>query len=73
VGLVRAVVGFAMLAKLLTGSLLRDLITQAPDAFLLRHPLLYAIIQRNCQKVRQLGILFPYPYLAFFGNHIVKE
>ncbi len=28
-------------------------------------PLLYARIPRNCQKVRQLSVLFPNPYLAF--------
>jgi hypothetical protein len=37
------------------------------------HPLLYARIPRNHQKVCQLGALFPIPSLAFEGKHKVKE
>ncbi len=37
------------------------------------HPLLYARIPGNRLKVRQFGVLFPIPQLAFAGNHMVKE
>jgi hypothetical protein len=40
---------------------------------LLSHPLLYARIPGNRQKVRQFGVLFPIPQLAFAGNRGVKE
>ena len=36
-------------------------------------PLLYARIPRNRLKVRQFGVLFPIPQLAFEGNLRVKE
>ena len=37
------------------------------------HPLLYARIPGNRHKVRQFGVLFPIPQLAFAGNRGVKE
>jgi len=37
------------------------------------HLLLYARIPRNCLTVRQFGVLFPIPQLAFAGNRRVKE
>jgi hypothetical protein len=37
------------------------------------HPLLYARIPGNRLKVRQSGVLFPIPQLAFAGNRRVKE
>jgi hypothetical protein len=37
------------------------------------HPLLYARIPGNWLKVRQFGVLFPIPQLAFAGNRRVKE
>jgi hypothetical protein len=39
----------------------------------LSHPLLYARILGNRLKVRQFGVLFPIPQLAFAGNCRVKE
>jgi hypothetical protein len=37
------------------------------------HPLLYARNPRNRLKVRQFGVLFPIPQLAFAENLKVKE
>jgi len=46
---------------------------KAQHSVLVSHPLLYARIPRNRQKVRQFGVFFPIPKLVFEGNHEVKE